>query len=392
MRHACTATTILLLANSAFAQGQAASWPQWRGPTRDGISTEELRSKQTELWATNVGLGYSTVSVANGRIYTMGHDKAAKKDTVFCIEADTGIDVWTKTFDCQTLNRFHGGGSQTTPSLDGDRLYVSGREGKLFCLDAKTGKEIWKQDLSKEYGLRLPLWGWAASPLILDDMIVLSMGHVFAFKRDGKLLWKTEENFRTSYSTPVDCKLYGRDCIADFNGHGIVILDRKSGEMMSQHKWATRSGVNVASPIVIGDRIFISSGYNTGCAMLQTKGNDKLEVLWENREMRNHMSGCVYHKGHLYGFDESTLKCLDLQGEVKWAERGLGKGALVMASGKLAIMSARGELVIADASADGFEEVSRTKVLSGGVYWTTPVVCGGRLYVRNSIGDLVCLE
>lgn len=377
------------------SQAGAPSWPQWRGPSRDGISLETKwspKGKADRVWFTNVGIGYSTVSIDGGQLFTIGHDVEAEEDTVYCLDLASGEDQWTFAYKCRTLAKAHKGGSLTTPSIDGPRVFVANREGKLFCLDRKSGKVQWQKDLMKEHKLSLPEWGFAASPLILDEMIVQATGHVFAFDRKGKELWRTKSDYKESYATPATATFFGKDYLVCFNGNGCVVLERANGKEVAAHKWETRYKVNAATPVIVGNKIFISSGYNTGCALLEFSKDRELSLLWENKEMRNHMSGCVAIGEYLYGFDEATFKCLDLDGKVKWQERGLGKGAFVVAGEHLVILSSRGDLVVAKANPESFEEVSRQNVLSGGVYWTTPVLCDGRIYARNSLGDLVCLD
>ena len=376
------------------APSKQESWPQWRGPNFDGISREtkwSSKGKEKSLWFTNVGMGYSTVSISDGRLYTIGHDKDAGEDTIYCLNANDGTDIWSHTFKAPTMAKAHRGGSLTTPSIDGPRVFAGSRMGLMFCFDAKTGKVQWEKDLKEEHDLKVPMWGFSASPLVLDEMIVQATGYVFAFDRKGKQIWKTKKNYKESYANPMPAKIGGRECLVCFNGAGLVILDRKTGKERGSHPWKTNYNVNAATPVVIGNKVFISSGYNKGCAMFEVKGSD-VELLWENKSMRNHMSGCVERGGYLYGFDENTLKCLNLEGEEQWTKRGLGKGAFVMAGNRLVIMSSRGDLVVAEANPKEFKELSRRNVLSGGVYWTTPVVLGGKIYARNSLGDLTCLD
>ena len=194
-----------------------------------------------------------------------------------------------------------------------------------------------------------------------------------------------------SYSSPIAFNLDGIRRLAVFLASGLVILNAENGQELSQQPWKTKYDVNAATPIVSGDKVFISSGYNTGCALVQVSG-DKPTVIWQNKSMRNHFNSCVLWEGYLYGFDESELKCLDFQtGEEKWSQKGLGKGSLMFADNKLIIMGDKGDLVIAEASPEGFKEISRAKVLSG-LCWTVPVLSGGKLYCRNHPGDLVCLD
>jgi outer membrane protein assembly factor BamB len=182
-----------------------------------------------------------------------------------------------------------------------------------------------------------------------------------------------------------------RRAVAVFNAYGLVVFNAQYGKEVFRHRWDTRYDVNAAMPLVQGDQIFLSSNYNKGCTMLKIEGN-AAKVLWENRNMRNHFNTSIWWKGHLYGFDDSTLACLDAKsGESKWEERGLGKGSVMMADGKLIVLSEKGELVIADADPAGFKPISRAHVI-GGKCWTVPVLSNGRIYCRNAEGDLVCLD
>lgn len=376
------------------------SWPQWRGPERTGVSSESgWKTEGTELWKKDVGLGYSTVSIADGRLYTHGFVPASDgaeegEDVIWCLNAEDGKEVWAHRYPAKRWAKYHAGGTNITPSIDGDRLFTANREGQFFCLDAKTGKVNWEKDAKKEAGTELPTWGFAAAPLVLEEAVLLNVGKVIAYdKKSGKVLWKSDD-LGHAYSTPVDLQWNQKPCLAVFNGGGLSILSQKDGKTLLNYEWKTRHDVNAASPVVIGEngeKVFISSGYNHGCAMVKL-GAEAIEPVWESKIMRNHMSGSVLWENHLYGFDENTLKCLDLDGNAVWEQKGLGKGALLVAGGKLVIISEKGELVIADATPKGFEELSREKVLDGSVCWTTPVLLNGLVYVRNQGGSLVCRD
>jgi len=383
--------SLLALTSTALA----GDWPWWLGPDRDGISKEKawkVEGKEEPLWKQNVGLGYSTVSIAGGRLYTQGHDEEAQEDTIYCLDPLTGEKQWSYSFPSQTWNRGHGGGSLSTPSIDGDRVFASHREGSFFCFEAATGELVWKKNLEKEYELENATWGFACAPLVFEDMVVMNSGHVLALdKKSGELLWKTERDYGDAYSTPAPFVHDGTQCLAVFGGDGLAVIERKTGKAVAFFEWKTRYDVNAATPVVIGeDRIFIGSGYGHGCAMLKLEKGE-LKPLWESKLMKTQMSGAVLYRDHLYGYDDSALQCLDLAGEEKWSER-LGKAALLLADGKIIGQSSRGELVIAEAQPEGYAELYRRKILDGGVYWTTPVLCDGLIYLRNSLGDLVCLD
>ncbi|MBL8896467.1 MAG: PQQ-like beta-propeller repeat protein [Planctomycetes bacterium] len=377
------------------------SWPQWRGPERSGISTETGWAVEgTELWKKEVGLGYSSASIVDGRLYTQGFVPASEKseegeDVIWCLDAATGKELWSHRFPAKRWAMAHNGGTNVTPSVEDGRVYTCEREGDFFCLDAKSGKVLWKRNAKNDAGIeKLPTWGYAAAPLVLEDAIYLNAGSVIAYdKKSGEVRWKSED-LGHAYATPADFTWNGKKCLAVFNGGGLNIIDRSNGKRYLNHAWKTNYDVNAATPIVIGekgDQVFISSGYNHGCALLKL-GAEAIEPVWESKVMRNHMSGCVLFEGHLYGFDEKKLKCIDLAGKELWAQEGLGKGALIIAGGKLVIISDKGDLAIADATPQGYNELSRTNVLQGSVCWTTPTLLNGLIYARNQGGTLVCRD
>jgi outer membrane protein assembly factor BamB len=384
---------------AATATGRAAdgdaTWPHWRGVDRTGVSAETGWSdtgRAEDVWKKELGRGYASVVIGGGRLYTTGHDEETGRDTLYCLDVETGEEIWTQHVRAKLDALYHGGGTLSTPSLDGDVVYLTQRDGKVACFDASTGEPRWHANLAREHDLERPTWGVSASPLVLDEMVVISMGKVFALdKKTGKPKWTTPRDFGHVYATPVDCTINGKRRIAVMAGDGLVILDRATGEPVALHPWKTKYDINASTPIVIDDRVFISSGYNHGCAMVDV-GQAEPRVVWESKVMRTKMTGCVLWEDHLYGFDESVLKCVDLDGNEKWKKRGLGMGALMIADGKLILLSGKGELIVADASPEGYDERSRQKVLDGGVYWTSPVLLDGRIYCRNSLGQLVCRD
>jgi len=370
-------------------------WTQFRGANQNFTTTERgwsVSGQSEPVWKRTVGLGYSSMSVANGRLYTMGYDVEAKLDGIYCLDALTGAIIWEHHYPADIWARSHRGGTLVTPGVDGKDLYCSNREGRFFRFDAATGAIHWEKDLKTEYDLTYPTWGLAASPFILDDMIVMNVGKVIAFQKgSGKEIWVTQKNYGDAYCTPVEFMLKGQSCLAVFNQTGLVILDRKTGVEVVVQEWSNRVNVNAAAPLILGERVFISSGYNRGCALVDLSG-DSSSVVWENKEMRNHMAPSLLHDQHLYGFDEGVYKCLDLEGNVKWQQRGLGKGAHIMADGKVILLTDKGDLVFVEPDPVEYREIARTKVLDGGVYWTNPILANGYIYCRNSNGDIVCLD
>ena len=387
----------VLLVPASFGQDASAEWPHWQGPTHDGISAERDWSSTgaaEAAWSAELGVGYSNVSIADGRLFTIGFDEAEECDVVWCLDPETGDEIWFHTFPAKVHANFHSGGSLTTPTIDGARVYTSHRFGVVHCFDAETGEVVWHRDYLTELAIRLNFHGASASPLILGDHLYLTIcGIVFALnKHDGEIVWQTPDFGEGGYSNLVPFDLEGRACLLLFDGRGLSVLDQATGESIQHHEFPhSAGGVSAATPIVTGTRAFISAAYNRGAALVEL-GGEEPDFLWYCRRMRNKVTACVLWEDHFYGFDESMLKCIDMEGNECWRVRGLGMGALSLAGERLLILSSKGELIVAEANAEEFVELSRRKVLDGGVYWTPPVLVHGLVYCRNSAGQFVCLD
>ena len=385
--------TLLLTAVFVPSAFTAGDWPQWRGPDRNGISRETKWSSEGQAesaWTKSIGLGYSAVSISNGKLYTAGWDEDSGNDVVFCLDAASGEEIWRHTYTAEKWDKFHGGGTNCTPSVDGDDVYVLNREGKYTLFNADTGKVRWTIDLKKEHNLELPTWGFAASPLILDDMVVLHVGKVLAFdKGKQKLRWKTKD-YGHAYSTPTSAKMAGKDVLAVMGGKSLVMLDQRSGKELAESKWETKYDVNAASPVAIDDeRLWISSGYGHGGAMVVFTGDEIIE-LWATKGMKNQMATSVLIGEHLYGIDEAVLKCFDLEGEELWSQRGIGKGALSAAGDRLLVHTRQGRAGRGQSQPRGVRgALAHQGHRRSGVCWTMPVIVDGRVYMRNSVGELV---
>ena len=394
-----------LISQSTSAAGQ--DWHRWRGPDLNGISKETgwtttwPAEGPKRLWKASVGTGFSSISVANGRAYTMGN--ASDKDTVFCFDAATGETIWKHTYDSELDPRYYDGGPSTTPTIDGTKVFTLGRKGHLFCFDAATGKIEWQKNVNDELGLTVfkentPEWGYSGSPLVVGEKLIVNVGTSGAAyeKATGKLLWSTGK-LLSGYSTHVPFTVGDEQYLAVFGAKGAHAVGLKDGKLLWQFPFETSYDVNAADPIISGNKVFVSSGYNRGCALFQFDGN-KTTKLWENKNMRNHFNSCVLIDGHLYGMDgdhgrkDSTLTCIEFEtGKLKWKEKSVRPGGLVAADGKLIIIGETGELLVAQASPESFKQLARAQVL-GGKCWTVPTLSHGRIYVRNSKGDVVCVD
>lgn len=379
----------------------AEDWPQWRGPHRNGISKEtNLRIDwPTEgppiLWTTNVGTGFSSIVVSSGRAITIGNRD--NTDTVYCLDADTGEQRWQYSYEAPLNDKFFEGGPTSTPTVDGDVVYTLSQTGNLFCFDVATGAVNWSQNIAEVASVRVPGWGFGGSPVVHDDMLLLAVGEsgTAVDKRTGELLWSSADK-DAGYATPL---LYQRDdkwfaLIA--SGTYYHAIDVATGEEQWRYRWLTRFGCNAADPILSGDTVFVSSGYNRGSALLRLTAGEP-EAVWKNKDYQNQFSTSVLIDDYLYGVDGDTtgerrLKCVELAtGEVKWSEDGFGSGALIATDERLIILSETGELVLADATASGFQQIARNSVLMGKC-WTAPTLANGRVLCRNADGDVVCVD
>ena len=373
------------------AAGASTDWPQWRGPKRTGVSAETgwLTTWPPDgpkvLWRAEVGLGYSSLAVAAGRLYTLGNHSGT--DYVYCFDAQSGRPIWKHSYPCREGAHK---GPRATPTVDGGRVYTCSREGHVFCLDARTGDVVWAKNAARETGAKVPEWGFAGSPLLEGNAVIVNVGAAGAAldKANGTLVWSTGPQ-ASGYSSPFAFSLDGQRRVAVFAATALVVLNPADGKSLWQFPWKTSYNANAVTPIVSGRMVFISSGYEVGCALVKI-GTDK--PVWRNRLMRTHFNSCVLLKGYLYGFDETTLKCLSgPTGEVQWSKKRLGKGSLMVADDKLIILGDSGVLAIAEATHEAYRELARAKVIRG-LTWTVPVLSGGRIYVRSHPGHLVCLD
>ncbi|MEN9575925.1 MAG: hypothetical protein RL514_3780 [Verrucomicrobiota bacterium] len=400
-----TLVAVLWLAASA----PGADWPQWRGLEENGIATERLPDKPEfdhVVWRKAAGTGFSSVAVAEGRLFTLGHrgPKVGGSETVWCFNAETGEELWMHSYPAPLLDRFYEGGPGATPTVRAGRVFTYSKHGRLHCYEARTGKQVWQRDLLAEAGLgEPPEWGFACSPYFLNDQtLIIEAGATFALEAaTGKVLWQGER-FTPAYGTPKAFQADGRKLLAVIKTEGLVVLAADGGKTIATAEWKTSFNTTATTPIVQGNRIFISTGYDRGCALFELKGNE-LRKVYEHKGMANHMNNSVLVDGHLYGFDGTAHRgrptefvCLELAtGAEKWRvppSEGLGCGSVMAtAGGTLLLLSERGELVSAPASPAGFKVTARASVL-GGRCWTVPVLAHGRIYCRNSRGDLVCVK
>ena len=395
-RHLLAGMAAVLLAASSVS---AAEWHRWRGPDANGISTEKVEpwaaAGPKVLWKAEVGLGFSSIAVANGRAYTMGYHTGA--DVVTCLDVSNGKVIWEHFSPGLKMENVYEGGPNATPTVDGDTVFTFRRRGNAYALDAKTGKLIWEVDLARQLKTKMPEWGFSSSPFIEGDILILNLGSagVGLNKKTGAVVWKSGPD-ASGYATPVPFDFQGKHFVALFASQGLVALDPKTGTVAWRHPWRTQDDINAADPVIIGDTLLLSSGDNRGGSALQlTDGAPK--VRWENKNLRAQFTPPLVLGGFIFGLDgnageRATLRCIELAtGEVKWTGPPVGTGGIIAANNRLLVLSDKGELILCDATPAAYKPLARAQILDGKC-WTNPALNAGRLYARNARGTLVCLQ
>jgi len=373
-------TTILIPAAAR------ADWPNFRGPNHDGISTETTFKKAHDgalklVWERVVGSAFSSFAVVGDRVYTCGITDG--KETLLSLDAENGDVVWQVPLGNPFKNEF-GDGARATPTVDEGRVYILGSLGQLLCADAKTGKKIWDRKFKNQ-----PTWAYAGSVLIEGDLAIVSPGSADGAllaldKVSGKEVWSCE-NDAAGYATPYPFTFNGKRYVIGFMAKAAIIAEAKTGKLVWRMPWETSWDVNASSPIVDGDKLFITSGYKTGCGLYKLAAdgdNLKTTQIWKSTVLLNKFQSCVLYDGYLYASDQQNFKCVEFAtGKRMWRERAK-HSPLMLADGNIVMLTEDGELQIGAASPNGFEPTTKATVLSGRC-WSVPVLNDGRLYVRN---------
>jgi outer membrane protein assembly factor BamB len=387
----------MILSLSAVASNHAFDdWPQWRGPKRDGISGERGLLKDwpaagpAVVWrATGAGTGYSSFSAANGRLYTLG----ARNGTEYLMAyaADSGKKLWEIVHGRQFSND-QGDGPRSTPTVDGDRLYTFGASGDLSVVEAATGKVFWKMNLLDKFGGSNIRWGLSESPLVLPDRILVSPGGrgaaiVALSKTDGSVIWKSLGD-EPGYSSAVLHEAGGVREAIYFTGERALGVDVETGKLLWSYNQVANQTANIATPIVRGNFVFLSSGYGTGAALLElTAAPQKVTArqVYFTRDMRNHHATSVLVGDYLYGFSDAILTAMKFDtGQVAWRDRSVGKGAVVFADERLYLYSEQGAVGLAEATPAGYREHGRFQIKAGSApTWSHPIVSNGKLFIRD---------
>lgn len=394
----------LAAASAAPAPAVDPDWPQWHGPNRNAISSETGLMKAwpaagpSVLWTVNgIGEGYGSISIKGERLFVQGVQ--AGKSVVFCLNRPDGKTVWTASLG-PSLGQDRGPGPRGTPTLDGDRVYALTENGDLACLKAADGVPVWQRNILKDFGGRNPKWLISESPLIDGDRLIVTPGGegaciVALDKLTGKTVWTTKDlSDDAAYSSCIAVDVQGVRTIIGFTARAGVGVRASDGKLLWRYEPVSNRTANIATPVFNDNRVFYTSAYGTGCALLELKmqGNEiTAQEVYFSSEMMNHHGGVVLIGGYLYGFNNAILSCIEFAtGKTIWRDRSVGKGTLTYADGNLYLLSENNVVGLAEATPAGYREKGRFQIADQGwPSWAHPVVCGGRLYIRNQ-GALSC--
>lgn len=371
-------------------------WTGFRGPQRNGTYDEQ--PVQTAwpaggpklLWKQPIGGGYASFAVARGRAFTI--EQRGSQEVVAAYDVLTGRELWTNEWTATFKESMGGDGPRATPAWADGRVFALGGTGEFRCLDEATGRVLWRTNILEDAGARNLQWGMAASPLVVDDTVVVLPGgaggrSVVAYSRhDGQRVWSALDD-QQSYSSPMLMEIAGVRQLVVFSAARVVGLIPGTGEVLWEHPWRTDYDVNASQPLMLpGNRVFLSTGYGHGAVMLEIARSDpkwSVREIWRNIRMKNQFSSSLLHEGYIYGLDESILACLDAAtGDVKWKGGRYGYGQVILASGHLIVLTESGELALVRAAPDSHQEVVKVPALEGKT-WNHPAINDGYLLIRN---------
>jgi outer membrane protein assembly factor BamB len=380
--------------------------PQFYGPGRDGVVNGARLERDwaahppKELWRQTVGEGWSAFAVVSGRAYTQ--EQRGDEELVTCYELLTGRLLWSQGSKVRFTQWQGGTGPRATPTVVDGKVYAYGATGLLHCLDAVTGEKVWTRDVLGENGIGNLEWGISASPLVYDDLVVVTGGDkegptVLAYRQaTGELVWQAG-TAKACYASPMLATLAGVRMVLSMNAGTVSGHDPATGAVFFEYLWGDPRWPKASQPLVIGDdRVFLSAGYGMGCVMLQIKAatdGKTMEVaeLWKNLRMKTQFNSTAYREGFIYGLDDGKIASMDAAtGDRQWKEGRYGSGQSLLVDDLVLIQSEPGDVVLVAPGAEGPVELGRLPALNAKT-WNHPTLAGKYLLVRNSV-EAVCYE
>jgi len=401
-----TVCVVLLVITIAAPQAAEGDWPQWRGPLRDGKSTD---TGLLETWPEegpslqwifeDCGVGYSIPAIVGTRLYTMGGRNG--EEELICLDTADGHEVWSTPLGPLFENDW-GGGPRSTPTVDGEKIYALSASGNLACLRVADGSVVWTAEM-QDFGGEVPRWGYSESLLIHHEKLLCTpggkQGTIAALdKHSGELLWQSEElTDMAHYSSIVLMEHAGKTVGVQLLEKQLIGFDVADGALLWSTPWPGAVAV-IPTPIVNDNQVYTTSGYGAGCQLITIGDQQSVDIVYDNKGMTNQHGGVILLDDHLYGYSDSKgWTCQEFAtGEKVWQNKKvLGKGAIGYADGHFYCISEdEGEVVLIEASTDGWQERGRFELQPQtelrkprGKIWTHPVITGGKLYLRDQ--DLV---
>jgi outer membrane protein assembly factor BamB len=350
-----------------------------------------------ELWRQTVGGGYASMTVAHGRVFTI--EQRREEEVVAAYDLASGGELWTHGWPARFEEAMGGPGPRATPTWNEGKVYALGATGEFHVLDEATGKLIWKKNILADSGAQNLHWAMAASPLIVDDKVIVQPGgsgaSVVAYhKLSGEPVWKTLSDTQ-SYTSPMEVTLAGRRQILAVSANRMMGIAIEDGSLLWEFPWATSGGGNISQPLVVDERqVFISGGYGHGSALVKITGSGealRAEEVWQNTNLKCRFNPPVLYEGHVYGLDEGILAAIDVwTGERNWKGGRYGYGQILLAAGHLIVLTESGDLVLVEATPEAHRELARFKAMDGKT-WNNPAIAGGKLLVRNQT-EMACYD
>ncbi len=384
-------------------------WPNFLGPRQNGTSRETglLKDWSSEgppiLWSRSLGPSFSGPVTSQRRLILL--HRVGMEEIVECVDARTGTEIWKKSYPTKFVDRYgYNNGPRSSPTIEGDRVYTFGAEGKLTCLHFKTGQILWQRWINRDYQIPQNFFGAGVAPVIEGNLILLNAGGsdetglIAIDKTSGQTVWKTSSD-GASYSTPVLRTIHGKRLAFFFTANGLLAVDTQSGREHYRYRFRSKAyqSVNAASPVVVKNYVFLSASYNTGAVLLELEPTGLHEVWKRRLALQAHWATSIYHDGYLYGMDGrhekgANFRCLEfITGRLQWAaDPHLGRATFIMAEGHLLALGERGDLALIEVNPDRYQEKARAHLLAYPC-WTPPVLSHGLLYLRNET-RLVCLD
>ena len=404
-------------------------WPQWRGPTRDGIWLETgLRDSfaggpPNRVWRTEISNGYSGPTVADGRVYVTDRvTEPAEVERILCFEESTGEPIWEHAYPCSYKGVSYPDGPRASVTISDGRAYSLGTFGHLRCLNAETGAVIWKKDPGVDYDIGMPIWGITSSPLIEGDLVIVQLGGqpdaciVGLDAQSGEERWRALSD-DASYSAPIIIERDGNRVLICWTGEHVAGLNPENGAVHWKHELPpAKMVINVPTPVIDGNRMFLSGFYDGSYLFNLAEDGLSAELVWARRgrsELKTDalhamISNPLIQGEYIYGFDSyGEFRCLDMKtGDRVWEDLTIvpkdrwATVHTVRNGDRYWMFNDQGELIIATLSPDGVHEISRAKVIEptpgqlnrgSGVSWSHPAYANRRAYIRSDT-ELICID